>query len=124
MLEKQYGLKVLGGKVKKGDHEIVRKIKQSDFKTFADYLFSKGYIVTPTYDESLIKKSNVIDIININAMDISKSIDYINEERENANIIDNNLNYEIFTQEEFEDFFEEIANKITNFINNINLEKQ
>lgn len=79
--------------------------------------------MTPTYDESLIKKSNVIDIININAMDISKSIDYINEERENANIIDNNLNYEIFTQEEFEDFFEEIANKITNFINNINLEK-
>ncbi len=79
--------------------------------------------MTPTYDESLIKKSNVIDIININAMDISKSIDYINEERENANIIDNNLNYEIFTQEEFEDFFEEIANKIINFINNINLEK-
>lgn len=79
--------------------------------------------MTPTYDESLINKSNVINIININAIDISKSIDYINEERENAKIIDNNLNYEVFTQEEFEDFFEEIANNITNFINNINLEK-
>lgn len=83
-------------------------------------MFSKGDMVVPTYDESLINKSNVIDIININAIDISKSIDYINEEREKAKIIGNNLNYEVFTQEEFEDFFEEITNKIINFINNIN----
>lgn len=86
-------------------------------------MFSKEDIVEPTYDESLINKSNVIDIININAIDISKSIDYINEEKEKAKIIGNNLNYEVFTQEEFEDFFEEITNKITNFINNINLEE-
>lgn len=121
---KQFGLKVLNGDVKKSNHEIVRKIKQRDFKIFADYLFSKGNIVKPIYDESLINKSNIINIININAEDIRKSIDYINEEKEKAKILDNNLSYEVFTQKEFEDFFEEVTDKIINFINDLDLEKQ
>lgn len=87
-------------------------------------MFSKGEIVEPVYDESLINKSNVINIININAEDIRKSIDYINEEKEKAKILDNNLNYKVFTQKEFEDFFFEVTNKIINFINNINLGKE
>ena len=66
MIIKLLGLKLLGGKVKESNHEIVRKIKQRDFKIFADYLFNKEEIVEPIYDESLINKSNVIDIININ----------------------------------------------------------
>lgn len=79
-------------------------------------MFSKGEIVEFTYDESLINKSNTIDIININAEDIIKSIDYINEEKEKAKILYNDLSYEVFTQKEFEDFFEEITNKIIHLI--------
>ncbi len=86
-------------------------------------MFSKGNIVKPIYDESLINKSNIINIININAEDIRKSIDYINEEKEKAKILDNNLSYEVFTQKEFEDFFEEVTDKIINFINDLDLEK-
>lgn len=86
-------------------------------------MFSKGDIVKPIYDESLINKSNIINIININAEDIRKSIDYINEEKEKAKILDNNLSYEVFTQKEFEDFFEEVTDKIINFINDLDLEK-
>lgn len=113
----------MGGDIKKSNHEIVRKIKQKDFKIFADYLFYKGEIVEPTYDECLINKSNVINIINIDAEDIRKSIDYINKEKEKADRLDNNLNYEVFTKKEFEDFFLEVTNNIINFINDINLEK-
>lgn len=102
---------------------MVRKIKQRDFKIFADYLFYKGEIIEPTYDESLINKSNSINIININIEDIQRSIEYINKEKERTKTLDNNLSYEVFTQEELEEFFEEVTDKIINFINDLDLEK-
>lgn len=124
MIIKLLGLKLLGGKVKESNHEIVRKIKQRDFKIFADYLFNKEEIVEPIYDESLINKSNVIDIININKEDIQKSIDYINEEKEKSLIIDTNLNYETFTQKEIESVFSEVIEDIINFIYKITLNEK
>lgn len=124
MIIKLLGLKLLGGKVKESNHEIVRKIKQRDFKIFADYLFNKEEIVEPIYDESLINKSNVIDIININKEDIKKSIDYINEEKEKSLIIDTNLNYETFTQKEIENVFSEVIEEIINFIYEITLNEK
>lgn len=124
MIIKLLGLKLLGGKVKESNHEIVRKIKQRDFKIFADYLFHKEEIVEPIYDESLINKSNVIDIININKEDIQKSIDYINEEKEKSLIIDTNLNYETFTQKEIESVFSEVIEDIINFIYKITLNEK
>lgn len=124
MIIKLLGLKLLGGKVKESNHEIVRKIKQRDFKIFADYLFNKEEIVEPIYDESLINKSNVIDIININKEDIKKSIDYINEEKEKSLIIDTNLNYETFTQKEIESVFSEVIEEIINFIYEITLNEK
>lgn len=124
MIIKLLGLKLLGGKVKESNHEIVRKIKQRDFKIFADYLFNKEEIVEPIYDESLINKSNVIDIININKEDIKKSIDYINEEKEKSLIINTNLNYETFTQKEIESVFYEVIEDIINFIYEITLNEK
>ena len=120
---KWFGLKLVEGKIKSSNHENVRRIKQKDFKIFADYLFHRGDIVEPIYSESLINKSNVIDIININEEDIKKSIAYIENEREKSLKIYNDFSYETFTQKEIEDFFYEITNNIINLIKDIIPEK-
>lgn len=118
---KLFGLNLLGGKIEESNHEIIRKIKQKDFKIFADYLFHKEEIVVPIYEDSLINKSNAIDIININKEDIKKSINYINEEKEKSLIKDTNLDYETFTQKEIENFFSEVIDDIVKFIYEKNL---
>lgn len=116
---KLFGLNLIGGKIEESNHEIIRKIKQKDFKIFADYLFHKEEIVVPIYEDSLINKSNAIDIIN--KEDIKKSINYINEEKEKSLIKDTNLNYETFTQKEVENFFSEVIDDIVKFIYEKNL---
>lgn len=86
---------------------------------FAYHLFQNGDIIKPVYDDILIKKSNVIDVININAQDIIKSINYIEQEKEKSLLINKCLTYKTFTQKEFEDFLNEITDSIINIIRDI-----
>lgn len=109
------GIKLLE-KVENSNFDTVRKIKQRDFKIFADYLFSKDCVVEPTFDQKLIEKSNAISVININEKDIKKSIDYINKEKIDSKIKDIKLEYKTFSEREIEEFFIEVTNKIIEYL--------
>lgn len=114
---KLFGVNLLGNILLEGGHEIVRKIKHQEFKVFADFLFHEGEIIEPVFDEKLIEKANLIEMININSDDIIKSISYIGGVKKDLKEADIVLNYKVFTEEEMKQNMNNIIDEIINFIN-------
>lgn len=93
----------------------MKKLKQQDFKILELQLYKSFNVIEPIYDESLITKSNEIDVITINNNDIINSIKYINNEKEKA-LNSQNLEYKIFKEDEIMEFMYEIVEKIVTFL--------
>ena len=122
-MEKLFGVNLVDNKLLEGGHEAVRKLKHYDSKIFADFLFYEGEIVEPVFDEKLVKKANVIDMVNINSDDIAKSISYIDGVKEKFKEAEVMLDYKVFTEEEMKQNMNNIIDEIIKFIDDKGLIK-
>lgn len=111
------GVKLTNGQILKGDYDVVRILKQKDYKIYADSLFRTSEFVEPVFDKELVNKSNEIEIININEDDIKKSIQYIQDEKEKS--ISSNIDevYQSFNKAEIKQFMSDIIDEIVEYMN-------
>lgn len=113
------GVKLTNGEILRGNHEVVRILKQKDYKIYADSLFRTNNFVEPIFDKELVKKANQIKIIDINEEDIYKSLQYIQDEKiksRNCSEIDK---YQSFDEEEIDKFMKDIIEEVIAFMKNL-----
>lgn len=92
------------------------KYKQHDFKVFEKELIKEKGIETPIFEKDLTDKANLITVININANDVKKVIEYFNDEFYNVNI-DNE--YLIYKKEEIDNLMKETEEFILQYLKKI-----
>jgi len=117
---------LIGIKLNNGTDLIInaegrRRIKQNDFKIFANYMYINDLIDIPTYDDKVYELIKEIKQIELTKEDIKKTIDYLNEVKKGFKL--EVEEYKIFTQKEMEENVELCIDYITNYLKkrNINL---
>ena len=103
------------------DMNTRRKMKQSDFKIFTNYLYKNKLIDIPVYDEKVCDKIKNIKQIELTKEDIDKTINYLQNAQNNFTL--DTTDYEIFTLKEMKECIDLCTEYIVDYlkVHNINL---
>ena len=106
------GIRLNTGKKCMCDKESIRKLKQTDFKVFSEYLVNNDRLHIPKFNiEKIEEKVKDIEEIPLNREDIEKTVDYLNNMLEKYEFIEE---YKVFDREIFEREFENCIQFILN----------
>ena len=101
------------------DRKGAMKDKQIDFEKFEGYIFRNYEFDMPKYDEKILDNCNILKSVDLNDDDIHKTIEYINNLKQESIVKDENL--EIFSIEELDEYIDYSVEYILDCFNKINL---
>lgn len=111
-------IQFIDGTTEKYEYDPAIRVKQADFRNFTKYLKSNYDIDRIVYTKDLLNFSKEVIEIPLIKEDIEKTIQAVENYREN-NLDFANINYRLFTQEILNEYFEESIKFIIEKLKNI-----
>lgn len=108
------GVKLNNGTILEANSEQRRKIKQNDFKIFADYIYRNNLVDIPIYDEEIYEQIKRIKQIDLTKEDIKKVTDYFEKVKNGVYL--EIKDYKIYTLDEMEKNMDMCVNYIISYL--------
>lgn len=103
------------------NEEEARKLKVNDFNIFSKKLYEENKIDLPIIKENLLNQLDEIKCVKINRNDLEKIKEYLQEEKNKNEESKSVLNYQIYTEQEIYEQFENSISFILQTLKNIKI---